>query len=250
MTKFPLRFFGLVAFAFIACTLAVGAELPIIAKARAYLGSEAALKAVKSVHYLGVLKSADPADKSQVSIEIIFQAPYRQRIVAKSNKGTEITALDNYDAWQRVQSPSDPTRWNLTLLSPDQIKRLRANTWQNLAFFRGIEREGGKLVDHGDVTIDGVVCRKIEFSHTDKIIFYRYFEAATGRLVLTETEAGGTIREQGEQTIEGVRFPKMIANTTKLAQGGAQTINIAFSKITVNEPFDDQLFAIPSLSTK
>ncbi len=250
MTKSRFRFFFPALLSLVVFAVSARAELPIIAKARAYLGTEAALKAVKSIHYLGALTAADPADKTQVAIEIIFQAPFRQRITATSGKGVEITALDNYDAWQRTQEPKDPARWSLQLLGKDQIKRLRANTWQNLAFFRGIEREGGKVVDQGAVTLDGVACRKIAFMHSDAIVFTRYFDQATGRLVLTETESGGSIREQGEIMVNGVRFPKTITNTSKLPDGGTQQINITFSKITLNETFPDSLFAIPSLSTK
>jgi outer membrane lipoprotein-sorting protein len=250
MNKLLPRFLAPALLAFSAFTLPSRAELPIIAKARAFLGSESALNAVKSVHYLGVLTSADPTDKTQVSIEIIFQAPYQQRIEAKSGNNLEITSLDNYDAWQRAQDPNDPTRWKLTLLGKEELKRLRANTWQNLAFFRGIERAGGKVIDQGDATVEGIVCRKVAFVHDDDIVFYRYFEQATGRLVLTETESGGSIREKGEIVVNGVRFPKTIINTSKHDATSTQTITINFSQITVNETFPDSVFAIPSLSAK
>ncbi len=66
---------------------ALRGEPAIIAKARAYLGPEAALNAVKSVHYTGTMvapNAADPAKPVTAGIDIIFQLPYRQRTVRAS----------------------------------------------------------------------------------------------------------------------------------------------------------------------
>lgn len=224
------------------------AELPIIAKARAYLGGDAPLDAIRSVHYVGKLTSEDKSATGPVTIEIIFQKPDQQRIVATSDKGIEMTGLNGYEGWQRVQDPSDSSRWQLTLLSKEQIKRLRANTWENLAFFRGIERVGGTVEDQGSTTLDGVKVHKVAFIHSPDIIFYRYFDETTGRLVLTETEAGGRIREQGEMMVQGVRFPQRLITSSKNSEGKEITVSIAFDKITLNEDFSESLFAVPALS--
>jgi hypothetical protein len=234
-------------------TVVRAAELPIIAKARAFVGSEAALEGVTSVHYQGTLVTTDPADPSKqtrAAMEIIFQKPEQQRITATSDKTVEITALDGYDGWQRIQDASDPTKWRQTLLGSEQIKRLRANTWENLAFFRGIERIGGHIEDQGTQTIDGTTCQKIAFIHAPSIVFYRYFDVATGRLVFTETETGGTIREQGEMVVQGIRFPRSIITATKNAKGETVTVTINFEKITLNEPIPASVFAVPMLAAR
>lgn len=231
----------------------VQAEPAIIAKARAYLGSEAALMAVKSVHYTGSMAAPNPAGPAtpvSVAIDIIFQAPYRQRTVRTTATLVDTSALDTYDGWRRVQDPKDPSRWRLQQLPTDQVKRQRAIVWENLAFFRGLERVGGTVEDQGSVTIDGVACRKIAFTHAPDMIFYRYFAEANGRLILTETEAGSSIREQGEIMVNGLRFPKKIINTIKAADGKLQTVTITFDTITVNETFPDSFFAVPSFSSK
>jgi hypothetical protein len=229
------------------------AEPAIIAKARAFVGAESALNALKSVHYTGSVVTANPADPSKqtrAALEIIFQKPAQQRITMTSDTVIEMTALDGYDGWQRFQDVKDNTKWRQTLLGTDQIKRLRANAWENLSYFRGIERVGGSIEDQGTKTIDGVTCQKIAFIHAPQIIFYRYFDVATGRLVLTETESGGTIREEGEIVVNGIRFPRSIVNTTKNAKGETQTATITFEKIAINETFPATLFAVPSLSAK
>ncbi len=229
------------------------AEPAIIAKARAYVGPEAALNGVNSVHYVGTLITADPADASKqtrAAMEIIFQRPERQRIMATSDRLIEVTALDGYEGWQRMQDPADPTKWRQTLLGTAQIKRLRANTWENLSYYRGIERIRGSVEDQGAVTIQGVACQKIAFIHAPDIVFYRYFEVATGRLVFTETEAGGTIREEGEMMVNGIRFPRSIITATKNAKGEMVTVTINFEKITVNEVFPPKQFAVPGVGPK
>jgi hypothetical protein len=228
------------------------AEPAIIAKARAFVGSEAALANVKSIHYIGTLVTTDPKDatkQTRAAMEIVFQKPEQQRIMATTDKTIETTALDGYDGWQRIQDAADPTKWRQTLLGTEQIKRLRANTWENLSFFRGIEKIGGRLEEQGTKTIDGATCQKIAFIHAPNIIFYRYFDVATGKLVYTETEAGGTIREQGEMIVNGIRFPRSIITSsgTKNAAGEVQTVTINFDKITVNETFPTQQFAVPGL---
>ncbi len=233
--------------------VARAAEPAILAKARAFVGTDAALNAIKSVHYTGTLVTVSPTDASKetrAAIEIIFQKPDQQRITATSDATIETTALDGYDGWQRVQDVKDTSKWRQTLLGTDQIKRLRANTWENLSYFVGIERVGGKLEDLGSKTIDGITCQGISFIHAPHIIFNRYFDVATGRLVLTETETGGTIREQGEMVVNGVRFPRSIITATKNAKGETQTVTINFDKVTVNETFPTTQFAVPSLSAK
>ena len=236
-----------------ALAAALHAEPAIIAKARAFLGAEAMLDGVKSVHYVGTLVTADPADatkQTRAAVEIVFQKPGQQRINITYDKATEQTALDSYDAWQRQQDSSDANKWRQTLLSADQIKRLRANTLENLTFFRGLVRQGGKIEEQGTATIDGITCQKIAFIHAPNIVFTRYFDVATGRLMLTETEAGGAIREQGETVVSGVRFPKTIVTVTKTPTGQSQTVTITFDKITVNETFPAAFFAVPALSAR
>lgn len=222
----------------------------MIAKARAYLGEDSALDAVQALRLLGKLEviDAEGAAPGAAQLEILFQKPDRQRITATSESRTEITALDGYDAWSRVSDPAQPSRWQVTLLGPDQIKRLRANTFENLAFYRGLEARGARVEDRGAATIDGVACRKFAFIHGPGIVFTRSFDAGTGRLVLTETEGGTKIREEGEIRSGGLRFPQRIVTVNALPDGGTRTIRVTFSEITVNPALDASWFAVPPLS--
>jgi hypothetical protein len=229
------------------------AEPAIIAKARAYLGPENLLEGVKTLHFFGTLVTTDPADPqktTRTALEIVFQKPDRQRIVATSDKSISVTGLDGYDAWQRVQSASDPAKFRQSVLGSDHIKRLRATTWESLFFFRGLEQRGGRVEDLGPIAVDGIACQKIAFIHAPKIVFYRCFDRATGHLVSTETETGEIQREQGEIVAGGIRFPRSVKLASKSATGQLQTGMIEFEKIILNETIPDTLFRVPQVSAK
>jgi len=213
---------------------------PVLAKARAFLGGESVLNSVTTIHFKGTLE----VDAStRLPVDIIFQNPYQQRITVTGPKVIEVTALDGYDAWQKRTNPANPTQWEVRLLDAGQVKRLRANTWENLSFFAGIEKKGGSVRPGGDATVGGVACVKLSFVHADDIVFVRYFDKATGRLVKTETEIGAEIREEGEMMVKGIRFPKKVVN--KVPNGPATTI--VFDQIEVNTRVPASEFAVPTL---
>lgn len=242
----PTRVFAVLVFAWVSAVAVHAAEPAIIAKARARLAPDAILDAVKSIHYVGTMTAPDPQDAArqvQYRIEISLQKPAQQRIQLTSDRIIEVSALDDYDAWRRVTDASDPTKWQQSQLGAEQIKQLRADVWQNLSFFRGIEKIGGTVEDQGPVTIDGISCRKVAFIHSPALIYYRYFNEATGELVYTGDE-NNNIREEGELMAGGIRFPKSL-RITQRTDAGTEVRTITFEKITLNETFPSSLFAVP-----
>ncbi len=229
----------------------------IIAKARSYLGSESALAAVHSIHFVGTMESEETSPegprKVKSPIEIIFQKPYQQRILLTTATTVQTTGLDDYDGWQQVQERADPGRWRLALLQPEMIKKLRANTWENLNFYLGIEKRGGSVRVIGPATVDGVATVKVVFEHEPGISFTRYFDEATGRLVLTETDRGDRIREEGELMVSGVRFPQKVTSvgggTDAAAKAAGNETVITFDRITINEAFAESEFEMPMTPT-
>ena len=225
-----------------------------IARARAYLGTESALTAVTSIAYTGTLEGVErvpsPEDKTKlierpakVSTKIIFQKPYRQRIMLTRPNTIEITALDGYDGWSKTINAANPADWRVRLLDARQIKTLRANTWENLYFYGGIEKKGGTVEMGPESVEDGVACVRLNFVHDANNTFARFFDKATGRLVKTLTENGTEIHEDGEIVVNGVRFPKKIFQ--KAPNGQVTTIN--FDQVEVNQNAPDSDFVVPSL---
>ena len=211
-----------------------------IARARARLGSESALQGVTSVHFIGTIE-VDGAN--QRTMDIIFQKPMQQRFTFTSPELIEVLALDEYDAWQKRTNPKNLTQWQLTLLDANQIKRLRAQAWDNLNFLRGIEKMRGSVKVGGDATVDGLACVKLVFSYSDNIVLTRYYDKATARLVKTETETGVEIREEGEVFVDGIRFARKVRNREK----SGRTVTLSFEKVILNETFPASDFAVPPL---
>ncbi len=226
------------------------AELPLITLARSYIGPDSVLDSVQALRMVGELEVVESGATAPgtASIEIVFKKPDRQRITATSEAKTEITALDGYDAWSRVSDSTNPSAWQVSLLGADQIKRLRANTFENLAFYRGLESRCARIEERGTSTVDGVECRKLAFIHGPDIVFLRSFDPSSGRLLLTETDSGTQIREEGEFLSGGLRFPKRIVTTNTLPDGSTRSIRVTFSQIEVNPVVSDDIFSLPSLS--
>ena len=234
-------------------------EPAIIAKARAYLGSDAALDAVSSVHLSGTVSGENPSNvisKSwTASVEIIFQKPWQESLMIRYPTQIVHTALDDFEAWQHIQEHTNPGQTvidvtrasNLIVFNALQVKNLRADTWNNLYFYRGIERVGGTITDEGPATIDGVACEKIVFYHSPAIIYTRYFDLATGRLVFTQTRAGTRIRESGEIMAGGIRFPRTIMSSETSSKGGVISSTYHFDKVVLNESFPESSFSVPLL---
>lgn len=247
--KSLLRLFAGLAVASTMNARLTAAELPIIARARAYLGTDAALDRVTSIRYMSTMTTTDRADPTKevtAAVELIFVKPDRQKITARFRDNFETTALDSYEAWMQVQDTLNPSRWRLTLLDAQQVKRLRANTWHNIGFLRGIEEAGGRIEDLGTVTVEGVTCRKVAFIHGPKTVFHRYFDVATGRAVMIETDSGATVRESGEIIVNGVRFPQSVVTTVRTGDR-TQTVTLQHEKIVLNEEFPPETFRVPQV---
>lgn len=237
----------LLALVFTIAGAAKAAEPAIIALARAHYGPDAVLDAVQSVHYVGTLVGPDPADATKQltqTIEIYLQKPAQQRIEVRSATVIEVSALDGYDAWRRTIDAKNPTVWQQTLMAAEQVRQLRADVWQNLYYFRGIEKVGGSVEDLGTERIDGKTCRKIAFHHGDTVVNFRSFDEATGKLVYTGSPQYNT-REQGEIIAGGIRFPKTLTITQTAPDGRLVVRTLTFDKITVNEKFRAGLFSVP-----
>lgn len=220
----------------------------VIARARAHLGTEPVLTAVTALRFQGTYETTGEGETPQKgTIEMIFQKPFQHRSTITSSTGREeVTGLDGLESWMRVKDGKDQ---RLTLFPKEQTKTLRANTWQTLEFYRGIERIGGKVELMGEETAGGVLCSKVIFRHDTSLTWTRYFEKTTGRLVLTETSQGKT-HEEGEIVTDGIRFPKKISSTVKGASGKDVTVTIVFEKVTVNEQkFPANLFTVPTISS-
>jgi hypothetical protein len=226
---------------------AARAEPAVLGLARAYLGPESTLDGIKSIHFLGNVQRIDPdaaLNPDVADLDMVFAKPLRQRLVVRGAKATRTTVLDGYDAWDLLRDNLDPTKARLSWLNAPDIKTLRANTWENLYYYRG--PEGGTIEDKGPATIDGVACERVDFTHGPGIVYERFFDRDTGRLVLT-VKGAEEIRESGEIRADGIRFAKTIVSTTKNPKGNVVTTTVTFASVVLNEPLPADYFAVPNI---
>jgi hypothetical protein len=194
------------------------------------------------VRYSGTYEAGTGGTPSR--LEVIFQTPHRMLQVITSSKGKDYTVLDDYLGWAMTLDGKETVR-QIGWLRAETVRHLRANVWENLAFYRGLEGIGGRIEDGGTVTLDGKPARKLTFWHDSQVRFARWFDPETGRLIQTETDDGALIREEGELMAGGLRFPKKLTTTTLDKTGTKSTSVIVFEKITLNEPMPPQAFAPP-----
>ena len=229
--------------------LAAGAfaaeEPPIIARAREFLGGEEALARVRSLRFIGTVNSFS-GSAPPVSLVLTYQHPFRQRLVSTSPAGVEVTGLDGEVGWRRIHEPRDLGKWRDETLDAAQVARLRAGTFESLAFFRGIESVGGRLEPTGSARVSGVACERVVFHHGENLRFVRYFEAETGRLVKTETEDGTSVVEEGEQWVAGIRFPQRLVTSGRGPDKRPSRFIVEFTQVQVNENFPVAQFARPA----
>jgi hypothetical protein len=242
----PFRKSLLFVSALTACVLSFADEVDdVIAKARGHLGVDAALAAVKSIHFTGTME----AGTRKAAIDIIFQKPCQQRLFLADDQQTEEVGLDTYSAWQRASSVKDPGRERVTLFPVPVLKIHRANTFEAINFFNRAELNGGTTSLLSRNPVDGRPAVQLAFRYGDNIVFARSFDAETGRLLLTEASNGARIREEGEQFVDGIRFPQRIITDIKVRNDKGEVIDsrsiITIEKITLNEVFPDSLFAMP-----
>jgi hypothetical protein len=237
------------------CPLLRADEPAIIGKARAYLGSESALEAVTSVRMTGSMStvSDNQGKPSRISVDIVFQKPWQESITIRQQDRIIHTALDGFEASQQSQGASpdqtsidDHKTSQLAILGPAQVKTLRVDVLENLWFYRGVLRAGGRIDDQGPAVIDGTNTEKVAFVYSPTVAYIRYFDLSDGRLVYTESEGGTKIRERGEIMAGGIRFPKEI-EVTETADGKQSTKAYTFDKVSVNGSFPSGLFAVPYL---
>lgn len=212
-----------------------------IAQARQFLGGDAALDRVQTLVYRGTFETAD---KVTGQITITLKKPASQRLEIISDDTRRVTAVNDFEGWERVSRVSNPEEWSMVLIDFNEFRRMRANSWENLFFFNGIERMRGTLVDRGIVQFDGREAHQLVFQYDRDLTYSRYFDPVTGQLYATVNDRGQDIREVGEMIVDGIRFPAEIISRV----GDREVMRVRFTEILVNAPVDDQLFEVAPIS--
>lgn len=213
----------------------------IVTMARDYLGGDEKLASIQTITYRGEFENTTNLNTGEINI--FLEKPLRQRMEVIDGEFSEITAIDDYDGWKQRKNRGNAADWAFVVLPVGELKRMRANTWENLNFFRGIEKLRGEVIHKGKTRKDGRDAYLLLFRYDDEVFYERYFDVATGELIATVNDQGIEIREMGEMRINGIRFPEKVVT---LYEG--EVINtVTFTEILINENLSDSLFEMPVL---
>ena len=213
----------------------------VIAKAREYLGGDEKLESISTILYKGVFES--PISGNSGYISILLKKPLMQRMEVLNGSVTEITAINDFEGWKRSVDNTNPNDWSFVILNLSELKRMRANTWENLNFFTGIEHLMGRVINKGPTHKDGRKAYLLIFEYDKGLYYERYFDIETGELISTINNNGVEIKEVGEIMVDGVRFPEKVIT---LVDGEVANI-VTFVDVLLNEEMDESLFDVPSM---
>ena len=213
----------------------------VISNARAELGSEAALESVQALHYKGEV--IGPDDKVLGKLELYFKKPYLQRLEFETDVSREITAVSPYDGYMQLIDLTGQDRGGIRVLGAAEVKRLMANSLENLFFFKGpATQRRGETSLVGTETYEGKRAHRVRFSYSSGLLYERLFDAETGKLLATESDEGAVrLIEKASVVVDGIKFPKEVWTY----ENGELVRKVLFSEIIVNPNLPDSLFDFP-----
>ncbi|MEM8550505.1 MAG: hypothetical protein AAGF10_06920, partial [Verrucomicrobiota bacterium] len=216
----------------------------VITKARARLGSEEALNNVETVQFIGVAINGQGEVTDDVILQ--FKKPTMQRLTVESDNFKRITATNGFEGYTEIIDKYDPLSSGIIVHDAERVRRLIANSLENLYFFRGpYHLRGASVADEGMKSIDGEPCHVIRYSYPGDYHYLRRFNAKTGRVVSTiNISTDFETVEEGVIEVDGILFPEQI-NTYD--DEGDLIRAVKFNQIIVNQPLDDSLFDFPDV---
>ncbi len=216
--------------------------MAVLKKARAYVGDEATLNSIHSLEFNGVLTTPDGKTGE---MKIILREPYQQLQVLTMNGMAQEIGLDDYSAWGKVYKLDNPDDFQYIPYDYKKLKAERAKAYENLNFFSSKTSASRKIEFMGSAMLEDTPVHIIKIIF-GSVFYIRYFDADTGKLILTETEAGEMIQESGEIIVDGVRFPAALTSYVN----GEEVHKIEFNVIKVNPEIEDSVFEEPTLSLR
>lgn len=240
---------------FVGATFAVAAPSgltvdQVLNKARNHIGDEPTLNGVKSLSYKGSVElfikdeskggDAEPVVK-KAQLIASYKRPYLQRVEVYTPDFVEVRAANQDVAW--VTRLTSNGIFAIDILPYAELRSMRANSNENLCFFLGVEKFGGKSTLEKDEVFEGVTCHVVNTDYDGKNIYRRYFDVATGKLVATRQPGDVVIKEEGQFLSGGIRFPK----TLSTYKDGTLIHRFVFEQVQVNPEVADSMFERPQI---
>ena len=209
--------------------------------ARSYLGDSNQLDSITSIHYKGSLlySSGDLG-----TIEMVYQKPMKQRMVAVIGDRKEISVLNNSEGWTTFERVIDSVPLSMEIFDPIRILIMQASVREAFGFFKKPNVRKGEIIYEGKEMVKGHECIVLTYHHGDGIAFQRYIDGETGQVRRTLDSKGVEYFEEGEIVVEGIRFPKKMVSTFSTAIG-SQTMEFAYTSVEINKNLPESDFIMP-----
>lgn len=232
------------------CLIALAAPLfaagpkvrSIVERARATVGSEAALNGLVTLEMSGWIEPAESKMPS-ATILIISRKPCSQRLEVKVDDLVETTILAGDSGCIIRSNLSDADkRSQIRTMTDEELKRVAFSTRQFFSFYGADFKSGEQIKYEGIEQRRGLRCHKLLYSYPDGISTTRYFAINDDMLVSTITDKGVESVEIGEQIVEGIKFPKRV----EYYQDQTMLHTVVLREIEVNKPLKRGIFTIPT----
>ena len=244
-----------------ACAVVTAQAAPtaaeIISQARAKVGTEAKLNAVKTLSIEGKVKAVDENGKEQeVFLHIQYKLPDMRREYSLNAGGQveTISASNGLEGYTKIGSTTTKNQ-QVRPFNSQQIKLFTAILQADTGFFAEPPKGKVKYVAEGLVppvgsVHQGKVCHILEYEYAGGLFYRRYFDKETKILLAQENYAADTpegkrrlMVDEGEIFKDGIRFP---AKTTTYFEGKkVSTLVHTETDLKVNPDIPDSTFAFP-----
>ena len=209
--------------------------------ARSYLGDSDKLDSIDSISYKGsLLYSAGDLG----TIDMVYQKPMRQRMVAVVNNRKEVSVLDGSEGWTTFERVGDSLPLGMEIFDPLRILIMQSAVREAFAFYKHPEVRNGGISYEGEEPINGRDTIVLTYEHGDGIAYRRYIDAETGELLKMLDSKGVEYFQEGEIVVDGIRFPKKMVSTFATALG-QQTMEFSYNTIKLNQKLPDSDFKMP-----
>jgi hypothetical protein len=183
-------------------------EKEVIDRARATIGTDAALDGLVTLELIGRLEPADP-NMPSATLLIVARKPLSQRLEIKVDDIVETTILDCKKGCI-IRSNLNAGASQMRDLIGSELERVTYSTRQFFNYFRPDFKNGEKVSLVGTETYRGLRCYKLLYEYPGGFNTVRYFSVADDTLVSTVAENGVESVGVGSQVVAGIKFPKEI----------------------------------------
>ena len=214
----------------------------IVKRARATVGTEAALGGLVTLQMSGWIEPAESKMPS-ATLLIISRKPCSQRLAVTVDDLVETTILDGDSGCIIRSNLSDADkRSQIRPMTDEELKRSAFSTRQFFSFYGADFKSGERITYEGVEQRRGLRCHKLLYSYPNGIFTTRYFAINDDVLVSTVTDKGVESVEIGERIVDGIKFPKRV----EYYEGNKMLHTVVLSKVQVNKPLKRGIFTIPT----